>query len=155
MDAPSHVLHPSEGGVMLDKIPLENCYGKGVVVDFRYMKKWHIVTPEDLEKAKPKIERGDFVVFNTGWHKFWRYDNYQYYNHYPGLGPEAAKWLVKKKVEALLGPGELRTVLSGITSFRKPCPGLTLSIEKRLAKTRMWSFRSTSPVTGFCCGMES
>ena len=81
MDAPSHVLHPSEGGIMLDKIPLENCFGTGVVVDFRYMKKWQIVTPNDLEKAKPKIESGDFVVFNTGWHKYWRYDNYEYYNN--------------------------------------------------------------------------
>ena len=57
MDAPSHVLHPSEGGVMLDKVPLEKCYGTGVVVDFRHMKKWYIITPKDLEMAKPKIER--------------------------------------------------------------------------------------------------
>ncbi len=103
MDAPIHVLHPSEGGIMLDKIPLENCYGTGVVVDFRYMKKWHIFTTDDLEKAKPKIEPGDFVVFNTGWHKLWRVNNYDYYNYYPGLGPEAAEWLVKKKVKGIAG----------------------------------------------------
>ena len=75
MDAPSHVLHPSEGGIMLDKVPLENCYGTGVVVDFRYMKKWDIVTAGDLEKAEPRIESGDFVVFNTGWHQLWRVNN--------------------------------------------------------------------------------
>jgi kynurenine formamidase len=105
MDAPSHVLHPSEGGVMLDQVPLENCYGTGVVVDFRHMKdmKWHIITPEDLEKATPEIEAGDFVVFNTGWHKLWRFNNYEYFNHYASLGPEAAEWLVKKKVKAVAG----------------------------------------------------
>jgi len=103
MDAPSHVLHPCEGGIMLDKIPLENCYGIGVIVDLRYMKKWQFVTTKDLENAKPKIEAGDFVVFNTGWHKYWRWDNYAYYNHYPGLGPEAAEWLIDKKVKGVAG----------------------------------------------------
>ena len=105
IDAPSHVLHPSEGGYMLDKIPLENCYGTGVVVDLRYLEntKWQFVTPEDLEKAKPKIEPGAFVVFNTGWHKLWRWDNYAYFNYYPSLSPEAAEWLVKKKVKGVAG----------------------------------------------------
>ena len=103
LDAPIHVLHPSEGGIFLDKVPLENCYGTGIVVDFRYMKKWHIITPEDLENATPKIQKGDFVVCNTGWHKYWRWDNYAYYNHYPGLGPEAAEWLIKKKVKGITG----------------------------------------------------
>lgn len=103
MDTPSHVLHPSEGGVMLDKVPLENCYGTGVVVDFRHLKKWHIITSEDLEKATPKIEPRDFIVFNTGWHKLWRVNNYDYYNHYPGLGPDGAEWLVKKKVKGIAG----------------------------------------------------
>lgn len=103
VDAPMHVLHPSEGGIMLDKIPLENCYGTGVIVDFRHMKKWHIITSKDLDNATPKIESGDFVVFNTGWHKNWRWDNYAYFNHYPGLGPEAADWLIKKKVKAVAG----------------------------------------------------
>ena len=103
IDAPSHVLHPAEGGVMLDKIPLESCYGTGVVVDFRHLGKWDIVSVEDLENANPKIESGDWVVMNTGWHKFWRWDNNQYYNHYPALGPEAAEWLVEKKIKGVAG----------------------------------------------------
>ena len=105
MDAPSHVLHPCEGGYMLDKVPLENCYGTGVIVDFRHMQdmKWHIITPEDLENANPKIEPGDFVVLNTGWHKYWRWDNYAYFNHYVSLGPDSAQWLVDKKVKAVAG----------------------------------------------------
>ena len=67
------------------------------------MKKWHIVTPEDLENATPQIEPGDFIVFNTGWHKLWRFNNYEYYNHYPGLGPDAAEGLVKKGVKGVAG----------------------------------------------------
>jgi len=63
MDAPSHVLHPSEGGYMLDKVPLESCYGTGIIVDFRYMKKWHIVTPEDLGECQAQDREGRFRCF--------------------------------------------------------------------------------------------
>ena len=99
MDAPIHVL---DGGIALDQIPLEKCYGTGVIVDFRYMldKKWYPITSEDLEKATPRIEPGDFVVLNTGWHKFWKVKNYDYFNYGAGLVPDGAEWLVKKRIKA-------------------------------------------------------
>ena len=82
MDAPSHVL---EEGLNIDQIPLENCYGTGVVVDMRHKGKWDIITAEDLEKATPKIEKGDFVVLNTGWHKHFLTPHYVYMNHFPSF----------------------------------------------------------------------
>ena len=99
MDAPIHVL---DGGIALDQIPLEKCYGTGVIVDFRYMldKKWYPITSEDLEKATPRIEPGDFVVLNTGWHKFWKVKNYDYFNYGAGLVPDGAEGLVKKGIKA-------------------------------------------------------
>ncbi len=63
MDAPLHVL---QGGLTIDKIPLSSCYGEGVIVDMRYLKKWDIIGAKDLDNAKPKIKKGDFVVVNTG-----------------------------------------------------------------------------------------
>jgi kynurenine formamidase len=98
MDAAAHVI---DNGEFIDQVPLEKCYGTGVIVDFRYMQKWHVISPEDLENAKPKIEPGDFVVFNTGWHKYWKKDNYVYFNHYPSLYKEGAEWLLEKKIKAL------------------------------------------------------
>ncbi len=98
MDAPVHVI---EGGVTIEKIPLESCYGTGVIVDLRHLKKWDVITPEVLENAKPKIEPGDWVVLNTGWHRFWRVKNYQYMSHYPGLYKEGAEWLVAKKIKGV------------------------------------------------------
>ncbi len=105
LDAPSHVLHPCEGGYMMDKVPLENCYGTGVIVDMRYLKdtKWHMISAEDFEKATPKIEPGDFVVVNTGFHHLWRWDNYAYFNYYAGMCPSAGEWLVRKKVKGISG----------------------------------------------------
>jgi kynurenine formamidase len=100
VDAPVYCIDYGKG---VDEIPLENCYGTGVVVDFRSKKKWDTITAADFEKATPKIERGDFVVCNTGWQKWYRVQDYEYYCHYPGLVPSAAEWLIKKKVKAIAG----------------------------------------------------
>ncbi|OGO24062.1 MAG: hypothetical protein A2144_12300 [Chloroflexi bacterium RBG_16_50_9] len=110
LDAPSHVL---DGGLTIDQIPLERCYGTGVVVDMRHKKKWDIITAEDLENAKPKIKEGDFVVVNTGWHKYFLTHHYVYMNYYPGFYDSAAEWLVKKKVRAVaVDGGALDTALA-------------------------------------------
>lgn len=100
IDAP---LHRFDRGITVGQIPLEKCYGTGVIVDMRYKKKWDKITAEDFENANPKIEEGDFVVINTGWHKWWYVKDYVYFNHYPGLVPSGAEWLIKKKVIAVAG----------------------------------------------------
>jgi kynurenine formamidase len=63
------------------------------------MKKWQVVTVKDLENAKPKIQPGDIVLFNTGWHHYFRTNDYVYYSHYPGMYTEAGEWLLAKKVK--------------------------------------------------------
>ncbi len=101
VDAPVYCIPE---GITADKIPLENLYGKGVVLDFRNKTKWEAITAADLEKATPKIQRGDFVVINTGWHtQLTPTKAYPYYNHYPGLVVSAAEWLIKKRVKAIAG----------------------------------------------------
>ncbi|MFH1651982.1 MAG: cyclase family protein [Chloroflexota bacterium] len=100
IDGPTHHVH---GGTDFDEVPLDSFYGTGVVVDFRYMKKWDVVTAKDLENAKPKIEPGDIVLMNTGWHHYWRVNDYVYYNHYPGLYTEAGEWLADHKAKMVGG----------------------------------------------------
>jgi len=100
LDAPAH---EKVGGYFANQIPLDTCYGTGVVVDMRYMKKWDKITAEDFEKAKPKIKPGDIVMVNTGWHHYWRVKEYVYHNYYPGLVPSGANWLVEHKVKAVGG----------------------------------------------------
>jgi kynurenine formamidase len=101
VDAPKYCIPE---GITADKIPLENLYGTGVIIDMRHKGKWDTITSEDFEKATPKIEAGDFVVVNTGWQKWLKPDKgYEYYHYYPGLLPSAAEWLIKKKVKAISG----------------------------------------------------
>ena len=105
-------------------IPLENYYGTGVVVSIP-KKKWGVITPEDLENARPKIEKDDIVIVNTGWHHYFG-DSTEYFCYSPGLYKEAGDWFVEKGVKAVgvdqqaldhplataigpHGPGPLRT----------------------------------------------
>ncbi len=95
-DAPAHV---EEEYPFIDEVPIERYVGKGVVVDIP-KKKWEVITPEDLEKAEPAIERDDIVIIHTGWHKFWG-DTVKYFVYAPGLYNEAGEWLVRKKVKGV------------------------------------------------------
>ncbi|MDR2131951.1 MAG: cyclase family protein [Clostridiales Family XIII bacterium] len=132
MDAPNHVLHEEEVdraryGYSLNEIPLEHCIGTGVILDMRHLlpefnKKWDAgegdpkkfgdiwveLKPADFEKAAKKdgleIRENDWVVVNTGFQHLWRVNNDKYYNYYPGMGPEVAKWLIhEKRVKGISG----------------------------------------------------
>jgi len=98
MDAPLHVL---QGGMTIDQMPLERCFGEGVIVDMRHKGKWDIIGKKDLDNAKPKIKKGDFVVVNTGWHKYFLTKSYDYFNYFPGFYTEAAEWFVEHEVKAV------------------------------------------------------
>ncbi|AAB90047.1 conserved hypothetical protein [Archaeoglobus fulgidus DSM 4304] len=95
-DAPIHV---EEGFPSIDEVPIERYMGEGVVVSIP-KKKWEVITAEDLEKADPPIEKGDIVIVNTGWHRYWS-DSVKYFCYAPGFYKEAGEWFVKKKVKAV------------------------------------------------------
>jgi kynurenine formamidase len=95
-DSPAHVF---EGGQYTDEIPLEKYYGTGVVVDIP-KKQWGVITAEDLEKARPKIQKGDIVIVHTHWHSYYG-DNTKYFCYSPGLYKEAGDWFVKKGVKCV------------------------------------------------------
>ncbi|HEX8826912.1 MAG TPA: cyclase family protein, partial [Xanthobacteraceae bacterium] len=94
MDAPIHVL---ENTPFITEYETWRFFGTGVVVSIP-KGKWGVVTPEDLEKARPKIQPGDIVMINTGSHHNWG-DNPDYFAYSPGLYKAAAEWLVARKVK--------------------------------------------------------
>lgn len=53
-NSPAYVI---EGTEFTDDIPLDKYYGTGVMVDIP-KGKWDVITPEDLENARPRIEIG-------------------------------------------------------------------------------------------------
>jgi kynurenine formamidase len=98
LDAPS--LYFSDG-LNVDEIPIERFYGPGVVIDVT-RPDWGIITADELEAAKPRIEPGDIVILRTGWHHYY-YDEERYVLKSPGLDKAAVDWLVKRKVGLVCG----------------------------------------------------
>jgi kynurenine formamidase len=94
-DAPAHVV---EGTPFMDEVPLSSYFGTGVVVGIP-KDKWEVITPKDLENARPEIREGDFVIVNTGWHRYYG-DNRKYFVESPGTYKEAGEWLRDRKVKA-------------------------------------------------------
>ena len=94
MDAEIHV---TANGKTLTDYKTSSFFGTGVAVSIP-KGKWGVITPDDLEKATPKIQRGDILMINTGsHHKLADCDDYYAYS--PGLYKEAAEWIVEHGVK--------------------------------------------------------
>lgn len=89
--------HVTENGKTQKDYPLPTFFGTGVAVSIP-KGKWGVITPDDLEKARPKIRPGDIVMINTGTHHKLG-DNDDYYAYSPGLYDQAGQWLVDRGVK--------------------------------------------------------
>jgi kynurenine formamidase len=94
LNAPIHLV---PGAPAVGDLELQRFFGTGVVLSLA-KKKWGLIEPSDLERAKPAIKAGDIVLVNTGWHRKYA-DSKEYFGYAPGLSKHAAEWLVKKRVK--------------------------------------------------------
>lgn len=117
LDAPVHF---AEGRQSVDEIPLEHLIGPGVLVDVRgaaARDRDHQVTVDELqawERSHGRIPRGAIVLLNTGSAHRWP-DRERYMGtaergpeavaklHFPGLHPDAARWLVTERSIGAVG----------------------------------------------------
>jgi len=115
LDAPVHF---AQGHQSVDRIPLERFFGPAVVVDVRQQSEGsadYQVTVNDLahsEAEQGAMTRDSIVLLRTGFSSRWP-DAARYLGtaergeaavpklHFPGLRPDAAKWLVAKGVRAV------------------------------------------------------
>ena len=116
IDAPVHF---AEGRQTVDQIPLDRLIGAAVKVDVSAKAAGNAdyqISVEDLtnwEKANGQIPDGSILFLETGFGKFYP-DKAKYLGtdkrgdaavkdlHFPGLAPEAAKWLVaNRKIKAV------------------------------------------------------
>ena len=64
LDAPRHFV---TAGRTIDEIPIEWCYGDGVIVDLSDMLgELDLFYPEDIEK-RVEVREGDILFIHTGW----------------------------------------------------------------------------------------
>lgn len=112
-------IHFAEGKQTVDEIPLEKLIGNAVKIDVSKKgtnDKDYQISVEDLtswEKENGQIPNNSILLFQTGFGKFYP-DKAKYLGtdkrgddavkdlHFPGLSPEAAKWLVEnRKINAV------------------------------------------------------
>jgi len=105
VDAPYHFWPESEGkpAKTVDEIPLEWCYGDGVVLDFSHRKAGDLIMPVDIKESLAKIGYNlkpfDLVFIRTDvWKKF---GEPGYQNLHPGMSEEATLWLVEKGIKMM------------------------------------------------------
>lgn len=117
MDAPVHF---HEGGETADDVPLGRLVGPAAVVDVSDAAAEdadYRVTVADLrawEEAHGRMPEGAIVLLRTGWGRYWP-DAERYLGtaergegalpelHFPGLHPDAARWLAERRSVAAVG----------------------------------------------------
>lgn len=115
-DAPVHF---HEGGNTIDKVPVSQLHGPGIVIDVTAQcsaNRDYLVSSQDMidwEKQNGAIPEGAIVIIRTGYEKFWN-DHLKYLGtlkkgaegvaelHFPGLSPEASEWITtNRKINAI------------------------------------------------------
>ena len=134
LDAPWHYAPVSEGkkSKTIDQIPLEWCYGNGVVLDFRRKKDGALITVEDLKRALHKIryriKPRDIVLIMTGADRCWGKPEYLLKGC--GMGRESTLWLLDQGVKVV-----------GIDawSWDRPLPFLKEEFAEKKDATILWA----------------
>lgn len=94
MDAPVHMV---EGGDTLERVDIAGLLGEAVVLDLYKGDVDYAYTPDDLERAEPRVEEGDIVLVYSGYRDATRSERLrQTY-----LTGESAQWLVDRGVRAV------------------------------------------------------
>jgi kynurenine formamidase len=105
LDAPWH-FGPTTAGrpaKTIDEIPLEWCYGDGVVLDFTHKRKGDSIGLKDIQEALSKIQYRikpyDIVLIRTDTDKHIDDPKYEYLH--PGVNKEATSWLIDQGVKVM------------------------------------------------------
>ena len=94
MDAPAHML---ANGHVLNDFPVSRFMGKALVI--RVPEGVTSLDEAFLNPYKEKIGQAEFILFNTGWSKYW--GKKEYLHEFPVLTVEAARWLVSLKIKGI------------------------------------------------------
>lgn len=104
IDAPYHYGATSEGkpARRIDEVPLEWCFGPGVVLDMRHRKPGEVISSGDLQQKLREIRYslspGDIVMIHTG--AATRWGTPEYFQQ-PGLDRASTLWLVEQGIHMI------------------------------------------------------
>ena len=145
LDAPWHFGPLSEGkpSKTIDEVPLEWCYGDGVVLDLRHKKAGEFITTEDLKTALKKInyviKSRDIILIMTGADKHWGEKNY-FFIH-PGLSGDAVLWMLNQGVRVLGTDGY---------GMDRPFRDMIRDYKKTKDKDQLWPAHFAGRIKEYC-----
>lgn len=87
MDAPAHIF---ANRTTLDAFPVSQFVGSAAVIDCSDLEAGGAITMEHIAR-NPAAKQAEFVLFRTGWERFWGKEDY--FGDYPCITPEVAAWL--------------------------------------------------------------
>ena len=106
LDAPWHYGTQSEGkpAMTIDDVPLEWCYGDGVVLDFRHKGPQDVIDVADLEEELKRIgytlKPGDIpCIMCLGGDQY--LTNKNYYSLHTGITKEALFWMLDQGIKVI------------------------------------------------------
>ncbi|MDP6085410.1 MAG: cyclase family protein [Nitrospinota bacterium] len=97
------VFHGDPEGAPAEQIPLEHCYGPGVVLDLSHKKGGEAIEIADLEAALARIDYAlkprDIVLLRTDASK--KSDRPEYLTDHPGMIRESCEWLLDRGIKTI------------------------------------------------------
>jgi len=105
LDAPWHFGDVVEGkpAKTIDEVPLEWCYGDGVVLDFSWKADGEKISVDDVKKELQRIEyelkAGDIVLIRTDRDK--KFGSRKYTELHPGMTGEATTWILEHGIKVI------------------------------------------------------
>lgn len=105
IDSPYHFGPSSEGmpSRTVSELPLEWCYGDGVVLDMTSVAARGEITPGDIEMELARIgyslKAGDIVLMMTGADRY--FGGPEYFYNFPGVSTESVDYLLDKGVKVM------------------------------------------------------
>lgn len=105
LDAPWHYGPLCEGkkAKTIDEVPLEWCYGEGMVIDMRHKQDYVAITVDDiktfLEEKKMTLKPNMIVLIQTGRDQFMGTKDFFYKG--TGMSAEATSWLIDQGIKMM------------------------------------------------------
>lgn len=105
LDAPYHYGPQCEGqpARRIDEVPLEWCFGRGVVLDLTRKGRRELITIADLQQALKRaqytLQPMDIVLIRTDTDKLW--PSRAYFTDHPAMSVEATNWLVEQGIKVM------------------------------------------------------
>ena len=87
VDAPAHLI---KGSKTLDLLPVEQFYGKALLLSFADIKSQNLGINEFIPYQET-LKQVEFILIYTGWSQYWGTE--KYFSDYHVLSIEAADWL--------------------------------------------------------------